>query len=48
MRATIRSRSVADFRDWKNDDSFKGALEVLIRALRADAGGREEPPESRL
>ena len=48
MRATIRSRSVADFRDWKNHDSFEAALEVLVKALRADAGGREEPPESRL
>ena len=48
MRATIRSRSVADFRDWKNHDSFEAALEVLVKALRADAGGREEPPEPRL
>jgi hypothetical protein len=33
-----RSRHVGDFRDWKNDDSYRKAFERLMRDLKAEAG----------
>jgi uncharacterized protein YjbI with pentapeptide repeats len=47
--AQIKSRLAADFTGWETDDTkFDEQLERLVRALRADAGGREATPPSRL
>ena len=47
--ATIRSRVAGDFKGWDTDEEkFQRQLERLVRALRADSGGRDEPSEGRL
>ena len=45
----VCERLAADFKDWQRDHAkFEVQLESVIRGLRADDGGREEPPKSRL
>ena len=45
----IQSRLAADSTGWETDNSkFKTEFGQPVRALRADAGGREQPPQPRL
>jgi len=45
----LSSRFAPDFSGFKeNEAKYQQQLTRLVRALRADAGGREEPPEGRL
>jgi len=47
-QAQVKRRLAADFTESGTGTKFDEQVERLIKALRADEGAREKPPESRL
>lgn len=49
MKSEITRRNISDFINWdKENDVFEKQAALVIKALRADGGGREMPPPSLL
>ncbi|MEM1204788.1 MAG: toll/interleukin-1 receptor domain-containing protein [Acidobacteriota bacterium] len=47
--STLRKRLAADFTDWDKDNAkYEAQLDQVVKALRADALARPEPPPSKL
>lgn len=45
----VKSRLAADFTGWETDNTkFDRELEKVVKALRADGGGRAPAPEPKL
>jgi hypothetical protein len=49
LERQVKERMAVDFTGWDKDNAkFERELDKVIRALRADDGGRETPPEPKL
>lgn len=47
--SALKKRLASDFTEWDiNNAKFEEQFELLVKALRADDGAREDPPESKL